>query len=216
MKRMRGFGVIEIVAVLVALAVLIGAVAGLVGLVKARDEGIERNGHSRGVGETEARYTTRDNQKLTKALAEVRRLEAEARAREDGMQDKVNKAVAKHLEGERNAKMDLEILRAGVRDGTLLLRDPGRAADSAGCPGGGERTGSAVAGNPLGGGGRDAGAGFSGGTAGLLPRAEGDARGAALSDAASDFHILEAFRANLKVKALQLCRATLRAERQPN
>jgi hypothetical protein len=198
--RQRGFGWLQIIGVLLAAAFLVGAIYKLVNYVgewiEARDAAIFAAGEHK----ARAEYEARDNEKLIQATARIRELEAAARKEEARRAHAVSSAVATHIKEKNDAHRNLEILRAALHDGSLLLRDPAAEA-GAGCPGSGERGGGRAAADPAGSAGRDGG--------GELPRAAAGV----LSGRASDFLLTEAGRADAALGKLRLCRATLKAER---
>lgn len=200
MKTLKGFGIIEGIGAIVALAFLIGAITLLAHTIITSYENTRREGHDAGVAETDAAYTKRDNDKLVKAAARIKQLEEVARAEESRTQAAVNVAVAKHIKEKANAQSKLADIQSRIASGALILRDPGIRTGT-GCPGGGGRTGTEAAGDPAGSAGRDGGGELRGQGSGVL------------SDEARAFILSEAARADRKVMALQLCRAALLGER---
>ena len=187
--RERGFVmyVVLAIAAVAALAVLVGQWNDFV-------SGIDGKGYARGVQETSAAYEKRDNEKLVRALARVKELEAAAAAAEARKQGEVDAAVAKAEKEKRNVQDRYDRMVAGLRDGTFRLRDPGaRPKPGPGCAGGGGGALGEAAGDPAGGAGRDG--------------------GGELSGEAGAFLLGEARRADQVTSKLRLCRETLKADR---
>lgn len=194
----RGFALAQLALVLGILLAVAGIVVAVRGYLEGIREEADKAGYTRAVAEVAAR----DNKKLAAALKRVQELEADKAKREETMQAAVDAAVAQKSKEARDATRNLETLRAGLRNGTFSLRDPG-AKTRPGCPGSGERPATAIAGDP---------AGSSGRVGGGELRGEGEG---VLSVEAGEFIVAEAGRADAKVRALQICRATLKAERLP-
>lgn len=186
--KQRGFALPDLMLILA----IVGLIAAIAFGVEHYLTNLQAEAKAAGRAEALREVSERDNKKLVAANARILELEQQARGEEARRQSAVDSAVAKHSKEAANVKKQLDTLRAGLRDGTLLLRDPG-AGSGTGCPGGGQRAGSSVAGDAAG------GAGHIG--------------GGVLSREASEFLFSEAARADLKVKALQLCRETLLSER---
>ncbi|MGH8764212.1 MAG: hypothetical protein ACRET8_00690 [Burkholderiales bacterium] len=194
MRSARHRGVIDLIQIGIILAIVL-AVAGLLAALHSWWTGFTDGLREEGRTEIRLEVKTRDNEKLVKAAARIKELEDLARGEEGRMQTAVNSAVANHVKEKNDVIKDLDRLRAGLRNGTFSLHDPG-AKPGGGCPGSGGRAGGAPAGDPAGDPGR--------------------VGGGELSAEAADFLLGEAGRADLKVKALQLCRATLKAVHSKN
>lgn len=161
MKQQRGIATGWLY--LIALVVVLGLVLGIIAAVKDHLEDVDEKAYTRGVDETTAAYTKRDNAALAQANAEIQRLHNEARARELEHANKLAAIAAQRAKEKADASKQKDSDRTGVRSGALELRDPG----AAGCPApGGGRPGP------------QAGAGAGGG--------DGKAAGK-LSDAAAEF-----------------------------
>jgi|CXWL01.1.fsa_nt_gi Tfp pilus assembly protein PilE len=186
----RGFALMElgiVLGILLALGALLYGVTSYLEHVETEARAAERKAVLLEVAD-------RDNKKLAAALARVKELEAAARGEEQRKQSAVNAAVTVHAKEKADVEEKHDRLVARLRNGDFGLRDAG-AEGGGRCPGSGERGGAAVAGDPAGGPGRVEGR--------ELFRQDGE------------FLVAEARRADLKLKALQLCRATLKAERAP-
>jgi prophage endopeptidase len=112
---------------------------------------VDHRGYARGAAATEATWQAREAEELSKANAEIEKLNREARARETAYAMDLEAVASDYEKDLRNAKRSRDAAMAALRAGTLELRDPGAAP----CQGAGAgRPGEA----PAGAGRRDGGA----------------------------------------------------------
>ena len=185
-RRQAGFGYIELgmaVAALVALAALAWA-------VKSYIDGVDERGYQRGVEETTATYAKRDNEALRAAIDAKEKALARVRQLEDANAAEVTAAATEYQRRLADVRATHDRFVAGVRAGTIRLRDPGNPGGAARCAGG-----AAPQAGP-GAGGRDG------------------AAGGELSGAAAEFLLGETARADAVVRQLQACQRIVEADRK--
>lgn len=191
MNKQRGVifaGYIWLVGGIIVLALL----AGLVMAWRSYTDGIDRKGYDRGVQETDARYKGRDNAALQAALAAQSLAEVRAAKAEKDAQEAQSAASGAYQKGVQYGKAQTDKRIAAVRDGSLVLRDPGTTGTGpAGCPQAGTATTSAGA-----------------------PRDITGSGGGFLSKDASVFLLSEASRADEIVLQLQAAQQILLSDRK--
>lgn len=105
-------------------------VAALVALVKLWNnflEGVREQGRE----QVRLEFAGRDNEALRDALARVEELQKELRAREAEASRRLAELSAQHDKDTQDANAKNDRFIAGLRDGSLILRDPGATTGSA-------------------------------------------------------------------------------------
>lgn len=198
MKRTRGFSFIEIIGALLAAAALVGAIYGLVHYVgewvKTRDAGIFTAGYDKAKKE----LAERDKKELEDADRQIAKMLADKLATDTAHAEAQADAKRIHDREVANAKSETAALLARVRSGDLVLRDPGAIvrASGSGQPGAGGVAGCVPT-----------------DTAAAAPGGSGQALGGRISDAASEFLLTEADRADEVASDLALCWRIARDDR---
>ena len=156
MRTQRGIanGWLYLIAVVVLIVVCTAAFHAFTSYVERQEE----QAYERGRQEVIAKYETRDHAALQKALADVQQLEQQARDKEKAHQQALDKIATQLAKEKADAKKQRESDIAGVRAGTIVLRDPG-ATTACAAPSGAGATGATVASGP--GSGAAAGGGLS-------------------------------------------------------
>lgn len=190
MKRQRGFGWIEGVICIVALAALFFAVRAVIAEVAARDEKIRSTAYAAGRADALKEVAQRDNAELIAAQDQVASLTLErdtAAALHAEQQARLKRDHDKEVANEA-AKRD-DLLRR-VRSGELVFIDPGQQGGACGA-------GQVDAGR----------GGFSlkAGAAAAAAVGSGQAVGGGLSRQAAEFLLAEADRADTAARELNLC-----------
>lgn len=184
--RSRGFGLVEIVIALGALAAVTAAAWGLYNAIDSR-------AYSRGVSETEAKIQKRDNAALQAAIREVETLRAQVAATEKRHADELATKEARSAEKLAQKDRDYDAFIADLNAGRVVFRSPGEPCAAAGNTG---RPGESAA---------DPGAGAGSLGRGVVPAPDSDAV----------FLLSEARRADRILEKLNLCRGVLETERSP-
>ena len=168
--------------------VVIAAICALIAVVFGVYKHIDAVGYERGVSEERVKWQDRANKELAAANAEITRLNALYRGLEKKSADDSARIATKYEQEVKDANANLERYVADVRDGRIVLRDPGAATAQAG---GGAAP---AAGSPAGG---------------------GDGRpGAGLSAAASEFLLRLTGEADTVVRQLQACQQVVASDRE--
>lgn len=115
-----------------AALLLIGALTGLVVAWNHYTDGLDKRGYDRGIAESTAAYTTRDNKALADALARTKTLEEAARATERGHVAALATVEKQRLEALANGETAEKRVLARIESGDLVLR-PG-AFTAGACP----------------------------------------------------------------------------------
>lgn len=127
----RGFGTVELVLLLAAIALLVGA---WFGVQKAIDDAREE-GHAAGRKEALLEVAQRDNAQLVAALARVRELEADKAAQEQKHREAMQQIAIKNQEDLDRVHTEKDRVIAALRSGNLRLRNQGGQADRGCAPG---------------------------------------------------------------------------------
>lgn len=120
-------GIADMWLVVVSLIVLGGLTIGVMRWL----QGFEDRGYQRGVNEAAATYAQRDNDALRAATAQIQALQSAVRAAERQAAEKIAQIDKKRQQEIQNAKLQANRDIVAVRAGTLILRDPGQAAECA-------------------------------------------------------------------------------------
>jgi len=123
MRRERGYSALEIIGMLVAAALLVTAIAGVVyavtSYIEQRDAAIKKSGKD----ECDAAYKARDNEALAAARAEIIRLNKAYRDLEQASAKRIND-LADELKKERARDKDAgDRLLGDLDSGALVLRE---------------------------------------------------------------------------------------------
>jgi type II secretory pathway pseudopilin PulG len=140
----RGFSGLEILGIIIALAVLVGAIAGAIHLVTSYVDGVRTAAEESGKATCDAAYKARDNTQLQAALARVKTLEDKAREDERLHVAALAEINRKLLEEKKNGQVAKDKLAADIRAGRLVRNS--NAFQGGGCPAnnGGSTGGAAV------------------------------------------------------------------------
>lgn len=157
---------------------LAGAIAvmlALAGLIKVWDNyttGLVKGGYDRGVAETTATYTARDNAQLQAVVAAQRQAEIRAAKAESDAATAQALASSNYAKGVEDGKAKTAARVAAVHTGNLRLRDPGSQARA--CPAVAATTAKAASAGPAGGSDAHPAAELSAAPAGFLSTAASD------------------------------------------
>lgn len=165
----------------------LGLLSLLVIAIKGYIEGVDQRAFHRGVNETKAAYSKRDNDQIKAVTAERDRLRAEKEAIELARDAAIAEKEREYAQRNAQRQAEHDQFVADINSGVIVFRDPGGDRSSAACAG--DREGAAASADP----------GDGGGPLG----------GRGLSAAAAGFLVAEATRANKVVAKLNLCRGVL-------
>jgi hypothetical protein len=101
-----------------------------------------KGGYDRGVAETNAAYTARDNKQLQAVVAAQRAAEVRAAKAEDDAAAAQILVSSNYAKGVKDGQAKTAVLVAAAKSGALRLRDPG--SQTGGCTAGGSSTGAAT------------------------------------------------------------------------
>lgn len=153
MKKERGFimpDLVKVAMVLIAAAVLVGAIAGAIGLVTSYLDGVRKEAKQAGKDECDAAYKARDLKQVNDLKDEILRLYKEKEAAEARASMLAKQLGAKVKLEKENADKAKDAVLNDVSSGALVLRDGVVLAVACPADDGGEAAG-AVAGRPAGG-----------------------------------------------------------------
>lgn len=197
MKRQRGIAIGWLY--LIGVVVLLGAITGLVVAWDNYTTGLDEKGYDRGVAESTAAYTKRDNVRLQRVLAELKTAQAKAKALEEQYAAAQATADANYKRGVKDGQAKTAARIAAARAGDLKLRDPGNQGG----------TGPACNPGPAKGETATTAAGGNAAPAGQLPGSDGGI----LSAEASTFLLALTGEADEVVKQLTAAQATIVQDR---
>jgi prophage endopeptidase len=166
--------------------------AGLIKVWNSYTTALDKKGYDRGVAETTAAYTKRDNAQLQAALAAQTQAEARAAKAERDAATAQSTASANYQKGVNDGKAKLAAFIASARAGTVSLHDPG--AKPGASPACGNQTGKAE-------------------VAGSATGSDGGATSGLLSESATVFLATEANRADEVVAQLTAAQAVIVSDR---
>lgn len=198
MKRQRGFGWIEAVAILVAVAVAFFAIRSVIKAVNAHDESIRTTADKAGYDRAMKELAQRDKKELEDAGVMIAALQLEkdtAAALHSEEQARLKKDHDKEVSDANRKTADL---LDRVRSGELVFYDPGQQPGAGGPDLGHQAGGSG---------------GIEGRTAAAATGGSGQALGAGLSRPATEFLLEEADRADEVARDLALCWGIARDDR---
>ena len=121
MRRQRGFGYLEIGAVLAGLVLL----ASITWWVTSYLTDVEQRGYARGIAEERAEWEQREAEELTKANAEIVRLQGENSKLELRLATALQVAHQNYVAEVSRVRSEKDRFVADVRAGRVVLRDPG-------------------------------------------------------------------------------------------
>lgn len=190
MKKQRGAIAIGWLYLAGAIALIL-ALTGLVMAWNSYTEGLDKKGYDRGVSETTATWTKRDNVALQATLAAQKAAEVRVAQAEANAAQAQSYATGQYEKGMNDGKVKTAALVAAARSGTFRLQDPGQTRAITPC--------SAAIGPAS--------------TATSASGGDGHDGGGGLSAEASEFLLSEGGRANALVKKLNLARAVIVSDR---
>lgn len=123
MQRSKGFTGLEIIGIVVAAALLVGAIAGAIHLVTSYLDGVRKEAFEAGEAKCDAAYKARDNQQLADVQRQLIAAMKAKEVAEKRANDLARQLGAKLKQEQETTDADAKRTLADLASGALILRD---------------------------------------------------------------------------------------------